>query len=108
MSSKPLKFVESTPLPQYEHPYTTFGRPSPTRLNDIDYKSTELYGTAPLKTPSNKNIDTESNLLHGNMIMCRDRWVNEERMLYRPISDIPANSNFIAYAQSTREQSQYI
>ena len=108
VSTKPLKFVESTPLPQYEYTYTMFGRPSPTRLNEIDHKPTALYGTAPKKTPNKKNVETESSLLHGNMVTCRDRWVSEERKAYIPMSSIPANSTFIPYAKNTRNQSEYL
>jgi hypothetical protein len=82
-SEKPLKYHSEFSQSRYFNTPLSIDtsnnlRAQPTRLNEIDVPSTDLYGTAPLKLRTGP-IDVESGLLQGdtNHAKCGKHTVEE-------------------------------
>lgn len=87
-STKPLRFIMDphTSTRYLEHPnqfsvdQDTKLRQAPTRLNENDYATTSLYGTAPFKGRNDGPVDVESYLFHGQQNdTCNKRLVENSR-----------------------------
>lgn len=72
-STKPIRYhmLDSKDLYQsrmgpYDINASTGLRAIPTRLNHVDYPSTQLFGTAPFKARNAGPVDVESQLIQGN------------------------------------------
>jgi hypothetical protein len=62
-------------------------RAEPTRLNELDYPTTELYGTAPFKARNAGPVDIESTLLYGERFEgCNKPFTEEHRYFDNRIS----------------------
>lgn len=81
-------------------------RAEPTRLNEIDYPTTELYGTAPFKARNAGPVDIESTLFHGERFEgCNKPFTEEHRYFDNRISlPVPLTTNKVipANPESTR------
>eukprot|EP00976_Prorocentrum_cordatum_P013326 265988-Prorocentrum_minimum.AAC.12 len=86
---KPLQYFTSYQHPQvpthtgpYDVQAETALRSNPTRLNEGDHPSTELFGTAPLKRRHNGNpttTDQETRLMYGVSTSCKSTPSFEDR-----------------------------
>jgi hypothetical protein len=71
-------------------------RSKPTRLNEIEYATTMLFGTAPLKARNAGPIDVESSLFHGDIGIiggCTRPMLEEydffDKLIQNPIQNLP-------------------
>jgi hypothetical protein len=67
-------------------------RSQPTRLNEVDVPSAELFGTAPLKARNDGPVDVESMLFHGQTrVECASR---EQPLFDRLKLPVPMQTHF--------------
>jgi hypothetical protein len=67
-------------------------RSQPTRLNEVDVPSAELFGTAPLKARNDGPVDVESMLFHGQTrVECASR---EQPLFDRLELPVPMQTHF--------------
>jgi len=81
-------------------------RAEPTRLNELDYPTTELYGTAPFKARNAGPVDIESTLFHGEHFEgCNKPFTEEHRYFDNRVSlpvPLPTNQVVNTNPESTR------
>lgn len=71
-SEKPMRYhMQKSPSQYFNYPHNIETdsklRSQPTRLNEIEYPSIALFGTAPLQARNAGPVDVESSLLHGDV-----------------------------------------
>lgn len=81
-------------------------RAEPTRLNEVDYPTTELYGTAPFKARNAGPVDIESTLFHGERFEGCNRPFTEEHKYFDNRISLPIpmqiNQEIPTIPESTR------
>lgn len=112
ITTKPLKyitdvFIDNNLVTDKETPDTSsYLRMKPTRLNDMPYTSTQLYGTSAFIASGLQNpleeINVESKLLHSEPSLFMRKHLTEETHFRNQFLDIPLSDDSTLRGTSTR------
>jgi hypothetical protein len=81
-SATPLKYTTFTPTRYFAHETGVLDtRPALTRTNEVDYPSTELFGTAPYQLHGSPYAAKEAALIHGDY-STKTKFLTEEHPFF--------------------------